>query len=127
MKKSPLAIALSRGMAVMARSRMAHRTPAPGRERCARARLGVGRTTHADVAAHACADALFSAAGLGDLGEHFGTAEPQWEGAGGVTLLTEAARRVRDAGFEIGTIAVQVIGNRPRLGARRPEARSPRD
>jgi 2-C-methyl-D-erythritol 2,4-cyclodiphosphate synthase len=76
----------------------------------------------ADVVAHACCDALFSAAGLGDVGVHFGTDEPQWAGAPGATLLREAARRVRAAGFEIGNVAVQLIGDRPRLGARRGEA-----
>ena len=75
-----------------------------------------------DVCAHAMCDALLAAAGLGDLGSMFGTADPQWAGASGISLLRETAQRVRDAGFEIGNVAVQVIGNRPRLAGRRDEA-----
>lgn len=75
-----------------------------------------------DVVAHACCDALFSAAGLGDLGSNFGTAEPRWRGAAGGVLLTEAARRVRAAGYEIGNIAVQLVGARPRVAGQVGEA-----
>lgn len=84
--------------------------------------IGLSGHSDGDAVAHAACDALFSASGIGDLGTHFGVDRPEFAGASGVSLLAEAARLVRGAGFEIGNVAIQFVARRPRFAARREEA-----
>jgi 2-C-methyl-D-erythritol 2,4-cyclodiphosphate synthase len=87
-------------------------------------RLGPEGHSDGDVVCHAICDALLSAAGLGDLGSNYGTDDPAWSGASGVAFLIATRELVRKAGFSISNVAVQLIGNTPRLGSRRFEAQS---
>ncbi|CAN5563492.1 bifunctional 2-C-methyl-D-erythritol 4-phosphate cytidylyltransferase/2-C-methyl-D-erythritol 2,4-cyclodiphosphate synthase [soil metagenome] len=75
----------------------------------------------ADVVAHACADALLGAAGLGDIGEHYPDTDPAWAGADSVTLLTDVAAKVRAAGWEPGNIDASVVLDDPQLAPHRAE------
>jgi 2-C-methyl-D-erythritol 2,4-cyclodiphosphate synthase len=82
---------------------------------------GLAGHSDADVVAHACADALLGAAGLGDIGRHFPDTDPRWAGADSLRLLAEVASMVRTEGWEPGNVDCAVVCERPRLAPRRTE------
>ncbi|MFC4222996.1 2-C-methyl-D-erythritol 4-phosphate cytidylyltransferase [Lysinibacter cavernae] len=84
--------------------------------------VGLSGHSDGDVVAHAMVDALLGAAGLGDIGQVFGTADAAYANAHGEVFVVEAVRMLRNAGFRVVNVSVQVIGLRPKVGPRRDEA-----
>lgn len=85
---------------------------------------GLSGHSDADVVAHACADALLGAAGLGDLGEHFPSTDDRWAGASSMALLAEVVGQVASAGWQVANVDCTVVCRRPRLAGRRSELQS---
>ena len=82
---------------------------------------GLDGHSDADVPAHAAADALLGAAGLGDLGRHFPDTDARWAGADSLMILAATADMVREAGWTIGNVDVKVVCERPKLAPRKDE------
>lgn len=82
---------------------------------------GLAGHSDADALAHACADAVLGAAGLGDLGDHFPDTDPEWFGADSLTLLAEVVRRAAADGWRVTNIDATVMAERPKLGPLRPQ------
>lgn len=85
------------------------------------AERGLVGHSDADVPAHAAADALLGAAGLGDLGRHFPDDDPAWTGASSLDILASTAGLLRADGWSIGNIDVKVVCERPKLAPRKDE------
>jgi 2-C-methyl-D-erythritol 2,4-cyclodiphosphate synthase len=85
--------------------------------------LGLSGHSDADVLLHAITDALLGAAGLGDIGRHFPDTDARFKGADSMVLLVEAARRVREQGWQIGNIDSTVIAEAPKLAPHIPAMR----
>lgn len=75
-----------------------------------------------DAVAHAIVDALLAAAGLGDIGQHFGTDQPEYAGAHAAAFLVRTRALLAEAGYVVGNVSVQVQARRPRFADRRVEA-----
>jgi 2-C-methyl-D-erythritol 4-phosphate cytidylyltransferase/2-C-methyl-D-erythritol 2,4-cyclodiphosphate synthase len=84
--------------------------------------IGLDGHSDGDVAAHAICDALLAAADLGDLGSNFGVAEAKYAGATGAKMLSDSLVKIKDAGYKIENVSVQIVGNRPKIAPRRAEA-----
>jgi 2-C-methyl-D-erythritol 2,4-cyclodiphosphate synthase len=69
----------------------------------------------ADALLHAITDALFGAAGLGDIGRHFPDTDAAFRGADSAILLAEAVRRVADAGWRVVNVDSTIIAQAPKL------------
>ena len=85
---------------------------------------GLAGHSDADVLAHAIADALLGAAGLGDIGQHFPDTEAAWKDADSMELLRDVVERVRAAGHEVVHVDATVMLERPRLAPHREAIRA---
>ncbi len=83
-------------------------------------RAGLLGHSDADVLLHAITDALFGAAGLGDIGRHFPDTDPAFKGADSRALLREAGRRVAAAGYAVGNIDATLIAQAPKMAPHLP-------
>ena len=77
----------------------------------------------ADALLHAITDAVLGAAGLGDIGRHFPDTDPAYKGADSVRLLSEAVRRVREAGLQLANVDSTIIAQAPKMAPHIPAMR----
>ncbi|NCZ55842.1 MAG: 2-C-methyl-D-erythritol 2,4-cyclodiphosphate synthase, partial [Acidimicrobiia bacterium] len=75
----------------------------------------------ADAVAHAVADSLLGAAGLGDIGMHFPDTDPRWKGADSMQLLREVTSLVARDGWRVENVDVNVVCERPKIAPHRAD------
>jgi 2-C-methyl-D-erythritol 2,4-cyclodiphosphate synthase len=80
---------------------------------------GLAGHSDADVVAHAVADALLGAAGLGDIGMHFSDTDPRWAGADSMELLRAVVTSVHGDGWQVANVDCSVVLEAPKLAPRR--------
>ncbi|HEY7076029.1 MAG TPA: 2-C-methyl-D-erythritol 2,4-cyclodiphosphate synthase [Solirubrobacteraceae bacterium] len=80
---------------------------------------GLAGHSDADVLAHAIADAVLGAAGVGDIGEHFPDTDEAWRDADSIELLRAVVARVREAGWAVAHVDATVMLERPKLAPHR--------
>jgi 2-C-methyl-D-erythritol 2,4-cyclodiphosphate synthase len=85
--------------------------------------LGLDGHSDADALLHAITDALLGAAGLGDIGQHFPDTDVRFKGADSLTLLAEATRRVREAGWSIVNVDSTIVAQAPKMAPHIPAMR----
>lgn len=75
----------------------------------------------ADVVLHAVCDAMLGAAGLGDIGEHFPDNDPKWKNVSSMLLIKDVNTLIKEKGYSINNIDVNIIAEKPKIGARKKE------
>ncbi len=85
-------------------------------------RAGLSGHSDGDAVVHAIVDAILQAAGLGDLGTHFGTSRPEFAGAKSRVFLEHTLGLLEETSLQVSSVAVQIVANAPKIGPRREEA-----
>lgn len=85
---------------------------------------GVEATSDGDVVAHAVVDAVLGAAGLGDIGEHFPSSDPQWRNADSMAMVRHAAMAAHEAGWYVAGCDVTVVAEKVRISPFKSEMRT---
>ena len=85
---------------------------------------GLDGHSDADVLLHALIDAILGAAGMGDIGAHFPSSDPDLEGISSVDMLLQVAAMIAEKGWRVENIDGTIVAQRPRLSPHTPLMRA---